>query len=191
MGVAPAKRRTQHRANPVGAPGFRRSIPRGGTLLPMLAPAVLAIEVLAERVETLAEVRGELVDPGDDIAQRSRAESIEAMTPVTPHADELRLFEHAQMLGDRRERHVERPREIAGRSLAIAKAHQHGAPRGMSDSVKNVIVLDWSHGSTRGTPTEARRNAASSRAWSAHRAELRADRGTRAPPGGSRAQSAR
>jgi hypothetical protein len=45
----------------------------------MLAFAVLAIEVLAERVGAFAEVRGELVDPRDDIAERSGAESIEAM----------------------------------------------------------------------------------------------------------------
>jgi hypothetical protein len=66
---------------------------------------VLAVEVRAERIGTLAEERRELVRPAHDVPQQSRIEFVKSLAAVAAYPDEVGVLEHAQVLLDGGEYH--------------------------------------------------------------------------------------
>src|SRR3954452_13885754 len=95
------------------------SVP-ASTILPFLGFR-LALELgEAERPEALQELL--------ELPEAFRTGAVEAPRPLTPLAHETGLLEYAQVLRDRRPRHVEARRDLAGGQLAAADEIEDLAP---------------------------------------------------------------
>lgn len=82
-----------------------------------------------ELVELLLPEDPVFHDPRLRITQRRSDESTSAYAPVASDIGESRALQHAQVLGDAGERHVELRGEFADRPLAAREVHENGAPR--------------------------------------------------------------
>src|SRR5262249_28416805 len=73
--------------------------------------------------------------------ERLRHEPIGAHAPHLARADEAALFEHVEMLRERRKRHVEGARQLAHGGGTGAEPAQHGAARGIATRGKDPVEV--------------------------------------------------
>jgi hypothetical protein len=73
---------------------------------------------LSELIELRLPEAAVLVHPIGGTRERRRDQPAAPEAPVAPNGGEPGALQHPEVFGDRRERHGERPREIADRRLA-------------------------------------------------------------------------
>jgi hypothetical protein len=112
-------------------------------------------EEVAEPVETAFPQGPPLVDPVLGRAQRGRLDRAGAHPPDLLRADEAAGLEHLDVLDHRRERHLERLRELAHRRRPTRQAVDHRAAAGVSERVEDLVerrmvkqLLNFGMGST-------------------------------------------
>jgi len=75
-----------------------------------------------------------LLEPGDRGRDRLRIDVAAVNAAVALANEQTRIFEHANMFRDRRQRHLERFGELADGALAGRQSGQHGATRRIGQS---------------------------------------------------------
>ena len=80
-----------------------------------------------------------LTDPGRGIFHGIGRQAAAVNAPVNLAAQQSRRFQHAQVLGYRRQRHFKRLGQLRHRGFAASQAGQDGAPRGVGERAKGGI----------------------------------------------------
>ncbi len=78
-------------------------------------------------------------DPRGRIAQRRRLQAAEPDAAGLAGLDQAGVAEHAQVLGDRRQRHRVRLGQGGDRSLALSQVGEDGAARGVGEGGERAI----------------------------------------------------
>jgi len=92
-----------------------------------------------ETVELVVPELAIHVEPGRRLTQRCGVEpDVSDPSDATP-LDEPSALEHAQVLADRRERHGERPGQLAHGVLALGQACHDRAARGVGEGVEDAV----------------------------------------------------
>ena len=115
-GDGAARDEAQHSACPLPAPEMR-------------------LEGLKRPVPIFAIMR----KPPIGIAQGRSVERAAMHAPVDRALDQFRILKHPQMLRYRRERHIERLRELPDRRGAARKPREQGASRAVGERVKHAV----------------------------------------------------
>lgn len=77
--------------------------------------------------------------PGGGVAQRLGAQPHAMRTAQYFAVDEAGMLEHAQVLGDRRQRHAEGCRQFGDASLAVHESAEDGAARAVGEGREHRI----------------------------------------------------
>jgi hypothetical protein len=80
-----------------------------------------------------------LVDPSGRIAERVRPEPAAPHPPVAADRGEAGAPEHLQVFRNRRERHVERPRQVADSRFTGGEPRQNGASGGIGEGGEGAV----------------------------------------------------
>ncbi len=80
-----------------------------------------------------------VLDPLERAAHRRRAQRRAPNSTFLLHGRELGALEHAHVLGDGGERHVESRGELADRAVAGGEAREYVAPRGVGEGKERVV----------------------------------------------------
>jgi hypothetical protein len=79
------------------------------------------------------------VEPRRRLAHRSRQEPHATHAALPPPFDQVRPFEHGEVLADGRERHGERPRQLQHRGLPRREPRDDRATRGVRQGAEHPI----------------------------------------------------
>lgn len=75
------------------------------------------------------------------LRQRFRRKAADMDAPPHLAADKPRIFQRLDMFGSGSERYVERPGQLAHRSLTKGKVTQHRAPRSVAKGMKDGVEM--------------------------------------------------
>jgi len=82
-----------------------------------------------------------LTDPGRGIFHGIGRQAAAVNPPVNLAAQQSRRFQHAQMFGNPRQRHLKWFRELRHRGFTACQARENGAPCGVRERAKGGIKL--------------------------------------------------
>src|ERR1051325_3129159 len=94
-----------------------------------------------EAVETLLPEFAVVLDPLSDVLERRGLETARPPLRLASTGDESRALEHFQMLRDRRETHLERPRQFENRCFARGKPRQDGPTRRIGERGERGVEI--------------------------------------------------
>ena len=98
-------------------------------------------ELVAEGVETADPQLAAFGDPGLGGVHRRRLQPAAAHTPPLLAPDETAPFEGAQVLLDRRQRHVERRCQLTERRRAPAEPVEHSTPARIGERMEEAVPV--------------------------------------------------
>lgn len=102
--------------------------------------SVLGLDQRFQIVQAIHPKRAILLDPGIDRAQRFRIEMVDAVSAFTLLPDEVGSSQQAQMLGNRGPGDREGAGNLPGRLGAATEKIEHGATRGIGESLEGGLV---------------------------------------------------
>src|SRR5256714_2404860 len=109
------------------------------TSVPLAAPGIgSALLGLGGLLEALEAGRKHVGQEGVQVGEALGPHAVQASRPLAPLADQARLLEHLEVLGDRGLGHVEARRDVAGAALAAGEQAQDLAARGLGDRLEDL-----------------------------------------------------
>ena len=117
--------------------------------------------VTCEVVQTSGPERAIALDPIRGVSQRISVQLAAAYATLTGALDETGALEDAEVLGDRRPGHAERPREVTDGRVAARQASENRPPDRIGEGTKGMVEsLIGNHSVTNMPVTTTRVNGA-------------------------------
>lgn len=79
------------------------------------------------------------VEPRRGVTHRGRDQAYATHPPVPPPLDQVRPFQHAEVLADGRERHWERTRQLPNGGLPRREAGHDASARGIGEGAEDHV----------------------------------------------------